>query len=122
MLADYNQAFAGCAERIVAMAEKEQQHRHETESRDLKGAIALASRGQFIGAGLALIALLGGIYLVAHDKDIQGFSLILGDVLLFGGAFVYDRFQKRSDATQTDEEDAEASKQLPSSSNPQTVK
>jgi len=123
MLAAYNQVFPGCAERIVTMAEKEQGHRHQTESTDLTGTIALARRGQLIGAVLASIALFGGIYLVANDKDIQGFSLILGDVLLFGGAFVYDRFRKRPDTTQGEEDDETAPQQLPSSSpNPLTSK
>ena len=71
LLKEYNEAFPGCAERIVAMAEKEQQHRHETSKQETSAEILLARRGQLIGAALAAIVLLGGIYLVANDKSIQ---------------------------------------------------
>jgi hypothetical protein len=64
-----------------------------------------------------LIALLAGIYFVAYDKDIQGFSLILGDVLLFGGAFVYDRLKKRSERI-APAPDAEETKPTPNADMP----
>lgn len=62
MLAGYKSAFPECPERIVAMAERQSQHRQDMERTDLNGAIALRKRGQIIGALLATIALLGGIY------------------------------------------------------------
>ena len=39
MLVQYNGAFPGCAERIVAMAERQSQHRQDLEKTDLHGAI-----------------------------------------------------------------------------------
>lgn len=54
----------------------------------------LAKRGQLIGAGLALVFLVGGIFLIAIDKSVQGFALIGGAAAAFGGAFVYDRYQR----------------------------
>jgi uncharacterized membrane protein len=77
------------------MAEKEQAHRHEVESADSKGSLTLASRGQLIAGGLAVIALLGGLLLVIMNNDVQGFSVIVGDAVLFGGAFIFDRFRNR---------------------------
>jgi uncharacterized membrane protein len=89
------------------MAEKEQQHRHETSKQETSAEILLARRGQLIGAALAAIVLLGGIYLVANDKSIQGFVLIAGAAVTFGGAFVYDRYQ-RSHQSETDESEQSA--------------
>src|SRR5258708_6290391 len=37
MLVGYNDAFPGCAERIVAMAERQSQHRQDMEKTDLHG-------------------------------------------------------------------------------------
>jgi hypothetical protein len=59
------------------MAEKEQAHRHEVESADSKGSLTLASRGQLIAGGLAVIALLGGLLLVIMNNDVQGSQLLL---------------------------------------------
>ena len=90
VLAAYEKVFPGCAKSIVEMAQKEQAHRHEQDSGDL----TLAKRGQLIGGGLALVAVLGAIYLVAHDKSISGLSVLGAVVVALGGAFVYDRYQR----------------------------
>ena len=97
MLVRYNDAFPGCAERIVAMAEKQSQHRQEMEKTDLHGAIRLRFRGQAIGAILAGIALLGGIGLLATGKSIEGYATLIGEVVVFGGAFVYDRIVSKEE-------------------------
>ncbi len=97
MLAAYRDAFPECPERIVAMAECAAAHRHEMERADLQGAIKLRGRGQFIGGTLALVGLVGGIYLLAHDKSVAGYALLLGNLAVFGGAFMYGRFFRRSE-------------------------
>ena len=47
--------------------------------------------GQIIGAVLSGIAILGGIYLAAHDKPLSGFGVILLDLATLAGIFVYAR-------------------------------
>lgn len=47
--------------------------------------------GQIIGAVLSGIAILGGIYLAAHDKPLSGFGVILVDLATLAGIFVYTR-------------------------------
>jgi len=76
------------------MAEGEQRHSHDVENRQIDNDFLLAKRGQLIGAGLALVFLVGGIFLIAIDKSVQGFALIGGAAAAFGGAFVYDRYQR----------------------------
>jgi len=101
ILAKYNEAFPDCAERIVAMADNQANYRHELEKADLEASIILGKRGQIIGATLAAIVMLGGIYLLANDKSAEGLALITGDAVAFGGAFIYDRYQRSHAAGKT---------------------
>jgi uncharacterized membrane protein len=93
VLAEYNRVFPDCGKAIVEMAQKEQQHRHDHEAQQIKAEYTLARRGQLIGATLAMIAVAGAIYLLAHDKSITGLSVLGAVVVAFGGAFIYDRYQ-----------------------------
>jgi uncharacterized membrane protein len=94
ILIQYNEVFPGCGKVIVEMAQKEQEHRHASEDREAEADSKLASRGQLIGGALAMVAVLGAIYLLAHDKSITGLSVLATVVVAFGGAFIYDRYQR----------------------------
>lgn len=107
MLAAYKDAFPECPERIVAMAERQSQHRQDMEKADLEGAIKLRGRGQIIGALIAFAGLAGGVYLLANDKSVGGLAILMGDLAVFGGAFIYDRFFKKEPEQQP------ATQQLP---------
>lgn len=79
-LQHYDDLLPGAAERIFRMAEIEQQHRHEQESksisselstRDLlqatekariEGVMRSDKRGQYLGAAVSILAILGAIY------------------------------------------------------------
>ena len=63
-LEKFNQIIPNGAERILAMAEKEQAHRIEYEKVGLPAAIRESRRGQILGAVISLIAVLGAIYAV----------------------------------------------------------
>ena len=91
VLAGYNDAFQGAAERIVIMAESQLKHRQEIESTVVKSNCRNEMVGQIIGAVLTGIAILGGIYLAAHDKPLSGFGVILVDLATLAGIFVYTR-------------------------------
>jgi uncharacterized membrane protein len=51
--AGYDQALPGAAERILALAEKETQHRHKTEDKLL----SLSSRGQIFALIVSILSL-----------------------------------------------------------------
>src|SRR5579862_2888708 len=72
-LEHYNRVFPGCAERIMAMAESQSAHRQSLEKATVLGNLRQATRGQYIGAFLAAFATLGGVYLLATGKEIQGY-------------------------------------------------
>ena len=76
----YDQLLPGAAERIIKMAEMEQQHRHVQESKAISselttreilqatekvridGVIHSDRRGQYLGATVSVLAILGAIY------------------------------------------------------------
>jgi len=64
-------------ERIFAMAEKEQAHRHEIANRNSRTASFAQKAGVVLAGLLALVGVLGGVALVFADKNAQGFVTIL---------------------------------------------
>jgi uncharacterized membrane protein len=95
ILRGYNEIIPDGAERLLQMAEKEQAHRHRQEEREADGDLTLAKRGQLIGGGLALIAVVGAIYLLATGKSVTGLAVLGAVVAAFGTAFVYDRIRSK---------------------------
>jgi uncharacterized membrane protein len=93
----FNDAFPGCAERIVAMTESQSKHRQEMEKAVVTGNLAMARRGQFIGGALAGLALLGGIGLIALGHDIQGFVLLVGEAVSFGYVWMTGRKKQQAE-------------------------
>jgi uncharacterized membrane protein len=97
MLVKYNDAFPGCAERIVAMAERQAAHRQDIE----KGAVRSNSLreivGQVFGLLIALTAILSGVYLIMHDKPAEGLTSILGPLAALAGVFVYGKHLQRKE-------------------------
>lgn len=106
VLVKYNEAFPGCAERIMAMAERQAAHRQALESSALAGKLTAERRGQTLGFLLALTAVIAGSTLIAFDKDAGGLATIAGALAGLVAVFVYgrrkdaeERRQKRADFT-----------------------
>jgi uncharacterized membrane protein len=76
LLQDYNGAFAGCAERIVAMAERQSTHRQELERLVVQSNCGAQKRGQWFAFILALVVISGGVFLLAQGRSIEGFATI----------------------------------------------
>lgn len=104
VLAQYDAALPGCAERIVSMAEAQAAHRRTLESKVIEGKAVTERRGQVFAFMLALVAILGGVWLIDQGKDASGMTAIIGALASLAGAFVYgrrkdaeERRQKRAD-------------------------
>lgn len=91
LLVKYEEIIPGAAERILSMAEKEQQHRHQLESEVIKKEIAQKGRGLNFGFTLALLIIVVGAYLLVIDKSLQGFSLILGSIAMIIAPFFFNK-------------------------------
>ena len=113
VLVKYNEAFPGCAERIVAMAERQAAHRQALESSALAGKLTAERRGQALGFAVALTAILAGSTLIAFDKDTGGLATIAGALAGLVAVFVYGR---RKDAEERREKRADFASSQPTKS------
>jgi uncharacterized membrane protein len=95
LLIKYNDAFAGCAERIVKMAEDQAQHRQAIETRALGAKIANERLGQWMGYSLALVAVGSSIWLMSIDRFGSGATLFGSTLVSLVGLFLYGRVQQR---------------------------
>lgn len=80
LLKEFDSVIPNGADRIMTMAEKQLEHRIDLESK----VVSANNRDSFLGVifagSLGLIAVVGGIYLILKDKNIQGFVLMLGTI------------------------------------------
>lgn len=96
VLRQYEAEFPGLAERIIRrseipleMAQAQQVHRIELESKVIKGDSLRSWVGLIMGFIVAMTAIVGGVYLIANDKSGQGLAAILAALVGLVGAFVY---------------------------------
>ncbi|WP_060988319.1 DUF2335 domain-containing protein [Photobacterium leiognathi] len=87
MLNDYENVQSGLAERIVAMAEKEQSHRHALEDKAVTGEISKDKRGQNYALLSSLVIILGSIGLIYTGHEVSG-SILAGGTLT-GLAYIF---------------------------------
>jgi uncharacterized membrane protein len=96
-LRKYNEFIPNGAERILAMAENQSQHRQNLEKTVIEGDNRRADRGQIFGFIIALIALLGGFGLIAAGKDGFGIASVLGSLATLTGVFVYGSISRKKE-------------------------
>jgi uncharacterized membrane protein len=78
VLARYNEALPGGAERIVALAEEQASHRRRMEA-----------RGQVLLFAVVLVALVGGIGLIALGENAAGLVPVIAAIGGLGSLFIY---------------------------------
>lgn len=91
MLLKYNEAFPGCAERIVGMAERQSSHRQDIERKVIYSNVISERLGQILGFILAIVVVLAGVYLTMHDKPTQGIVAIMSPLIGLVTAFIYGK-------------------------------
>jgi uncharacterized membrane protein len=97
LLARYNDAFPDCAERIVAMAEGQSQHRQDLERQVVKSDISLRKWGQVCGFVIAMTVIIGGLLVIDRGAELTGFGSVLLGVAGLVGLFLYSRRQEQRD-------------------------
>lgn len=95
LLAKYNLAVPNAAERIIAMAEKQSEHRQALETRVIASDIRLS----FLGLIFALILSVGGIassaYLINQGRELGGGILGGSSMATLAGIFIYGTQQRK---------------------------
>lgn len=84
MLANYEKVLPGLAAQIVERADREQSFRHkavffelEAEREKNREENKIARRGQYFGFCIALLGILGSIYLIATGKELTGLGSLV---------------------------------------------
>lgn len=90
-LVRYNDAFAGAAERIVALAEKQTEHRHTLEEAVVRANIANERIGQWFAFIIVLAGMAAGTYLVGAGLSLVGFIAMFAPLTTAAGLFVWAR-------------------------------
>ena len=67
---EYNNVLPGSAERILKMAENEQNGRREWDKAALDGALKENARGQYLGAGLSVIFAVVAVILALLEREL----------------------------------------------------
>ncbi len=82
------------AERMTDMAEKQQRHRFELETRVVDGNLRSQNTGMWIGGVLCMSAIVGGLALLLTGKPVEGLIGLITPLALLAGVFVYGRNQQ----------------------------
>lgn len=104
LLARYNDAVSRGAERIMAMAESQIQHRQHLERAVIQGNVDAQRRGQHYAFILALVAIVGGMILIAFDKKTAGIVAIISALAALFGMFIFGRVAQSKERRQKRDE------------------
>jgi uncharacterized membrane protein len=88
LLAGYERACPGSAQRIIEMTERQGEHRRELEQKIVEANIHSEKRGQFLAFVLALLICGGGIYLLAQGRSVVGLVALLTPLAGLAGLFL----------------------------------
>lgn len=95
----YEQLLPGAAERIIKMAELEQQHRHSqevkaissevvtreilqsTEKSRISGVMSSDKRGQYLGGAVSVLAIAGSVYCASIQQPVVAIALVSMPIL-----------------------------------------
>lgn len=91
MYGEYDRVLPGSADRILAMAEREQAHRASIEGTALQASAKDSKLGQYFGFALALVCIGGGIYLATQGQTIASVALIVASASGLAGRFLVNR-------------------------------
>jgi uncharacterized membrane protein len=105
---EFEQILPGSAERILALAERQVDHRHRLETKAASSAIRIEERGQWIGATIAVLAILVGGFLVFTDHDGVGFSMVITAIGGLLAAAIFGRRSQTRDLSRRRQENAQA--------------
>ena len=97
MLAQYDSALPGAAERILSMAERQMEHRHGMERSVMDGNNERARLGLKLGFALALVAVVGSMVLIWLGRDLTGLVAFIAALATLVGVFVYQVKERKKE-------------------------
>lgn len=101
ILEGYNALYQDAAKRIIENGIAETEHRREMEKRYLNANIKAHNLGQILGFVIAILIIVGGIYLILKDHQVSGSILsgvsALGVIGMFTGNNSGNKKDSKSD-------------------------
>ena len=97
VLEQFDRVVPGSAERIIAMAEQQSQHRRALEQKVISSDILNSRLGLIFGFVLGLVGVGGGIYAIVIGQAGVGSFISLGALATLAGVFVYGSKQRKSE-------------------------
>ena len=96
-LAEFEKVHPGAAERIIQMAEREQNNRHQKEMATIRSRDQWLARGQWLAFAIVLAALGVVTYLVANGSPIQGVAPVFIALSGLVGSAIWSSVMGRQD-------------------------
>ena len=87
----------GSADRLLTMAEEQSRHRKKLEETVVKSGSRNHVLGMILAFVLSLVTIVLGGFLIYHDKSLEGFGLVLADLVALVGVFIYGRRTQREE-------------------------
>lgn len=97
ILAEYDQICPGAASRIIAMAEKQAEHRQSLEHMVVSSNCKSQDRGPILGFILAAGVILFGGYLILQGREVSGFVAVISALTSIVLAFVYGKREHKKE-------------------------
>ena len=98
----YDMVVPGAADRIIQLAEKQSTHRQAIETKIVDADIRQSNFGVIFGFILGLVGLIGGAFLVYHDKVVTGSVFFGATLVALVSVFVYG--SRKGDRSREDEQ------------------
>lgn len=102
LLRGYEDVVPGSAERIISMAERQQEHRHDLEKTTVHGASKRAWWGLWLGFVISVVVMVLGTITILLGQPVAGGAVMGVDVVALAGVFVYGQRQQSKDRAEKD--------------------
>ncbi|NLF08136.1 MAG: DUF2335 domain-containing protein [Pirellulaceae bacterium] len=100
VLQQYNDIIPGLADRIVAQAERQTDHRIQLESKVVQSDIHKSWAGLICGFALSIFLVFGGITCILQGHDWAGAAIITTSLAGLAGTFIYGTATRRAERTE----------------------
>lgn len=97
LLEKYNDVIPNAAERILAMAEKQQEHRQALERKVVFANAEAQKQGMYLGFIIVMAAIIGGTWLIAKGKELTGLVSVITALVGLVGVFAYGKYEQKKD-------------------------
>jgi len=97
ILKEFDSVVPGCAERIIRMAEKQSDHRQFLEKTVIVGDSKRANHGLWVGGVIAVLFLVGAVFLIHEGHDWAGVALGSVDLVGIISAFIYGTRSRKAE-------------------------